>query len=166
MVVYLITNMVNGKQYVGQTIQNPKARWYRHVSTNTYGTAIGSAIEKYGKENFKFEVLDKAESLEELNSKEQYWIAKLNTFGNGYNMGPGGNNQIHTELAREKISKKLKGIKRPHFNKPVIEVTTGKEFESQTEAFKYFGLGRNTVYESIKNGRTTKSGLIFKFKES
>lgn len=164
--IYVITNLTNRKQYVGQTIQNPRDRWHRHTSVNNFNTVIGRAIKKYGKENFKFEVVDSASSVEELNIKEREWIVKLDTYRNGYNSSKGDKNMPMEELTKSKISSKLIGHKRPYFNKPVIEITTGKEFESQTEAFNYFNLGRNTVYNSIKNGVKTRSGLIFKFKET
>lgn len=163
--IYVITNLTNGKQYVGQTIQKPLERWYRHTSTNPFETIIGKAIKKYGKENFKFEVVDSASSFEELNKKEREWISKLGTYEVGYNSSKGDKNMPMEQSTKQKISSGLKGIKRPYFNKPVIELTTGKEFASQTEAYIHFGLGRNVVYESIKNDRTTRNGLIFKFKE-
>lgn len=163
--IYVITNLTNRKQYVGQTIQNPKDRWHRHTSVNNSNTVIGRAIKKYGKENFSFEVVDKANSTEELNIKEREWIAKLGTYENGYNSSKGDKNMPMEESTKSKISTKLTGIKRPYFNKPVVEVTSGIEFNSQTEAFNHFKLGRNVVYDSIKRGRATKSGLIFRFKE-
>lgn len=49
--LYVITNLVNGKQYVGITI-NPKKRWIFHCCHQTQ--VIGRAIRKYGKENFQF----------------------------------------------------------------------------------------------------------------
>lgn len=163
--IYVITNLTNRKQYVGQTIQNPIDRWHRHTSVNNFNTVIGRAIKKYGKENFKFEVVDEAKSIEELNLKEREWIAKLDTYLNGYNSSRGDKNMPMEEVTKERISSKLKGIKRPHFNKAVVEITTGEEFKSQIEACKHFDLGRNTVYNSIKHGAKTTSGLIFRLKE-
>ena len=53
-VVYLIWNTVNGKRYVGQTVQPLKTRFNQHSHTET---VIGKAIRKYGKENFRYGVI-------------------------------------------------------------------------------------------------------------
>lgn len=90
--IYKITNVLNGMTYVGQTICGIKKRFREHIhsslSKNTY---LYNAMRKYGKENFTIEEIDIANSLEELNQKEIYWIKKLNTKApNGYNLADGG----------------------------------------------------------------------------
>lgn len=92
--IYKITNIINGKVYVGQAV-DIKRRWQEHCSHSfspthiSYNHTIHRAIRKYGIENFTFEVLEEcAETL--LNEKEIYWIAKLNSKQNGYNMTDGG----------------------------------------------------------------------------
>lgn len=88
MKIYMITNRINNKKYVGQTIQPIGRRWARHLSS---GNALFGAVKKYGKENFSIEVIDTASSIEELNQKEIDWIKKLNTLSpNGYNLKSGG----------------------------------------------------------------------------
>lgn len=88
--IYVITNLINEKQYVGQSME-PYKRFISHISrakTNSDNTIIHSAINKYGAENFKLEVLEWSENY---NQAEQYWISKLNTITpNGYNMLSGG----------------------------------------------------------------------------
>jgi len=163
--IYLITNLVNGKQYIGQTVQKPSDRWYRHVSTNPSNTVIGRAIKKYGKKFFRFEVVDSAKNIEELNIKEANWIDKLNTLENGYNVSSGGKNAPMKAEIKKKISTSLKGIKRPHFHKAVICVTTGEEFDSQTLACQHFGLRKGHIAESIKKSFKINGTLIFKYKE-
>jgi len=57
--IYLITNQINGKQYVGQTIQDDiKKRWSTHKQVNKkyIGTCLFNAYKKYGIENFKYYV--------------------------------------------------------------------------------------------------------------
>lgn len=92
--IYKITNSINGKVYVGQAV-DIKRRWQEHNSHSfspthsSYNHTIHRAIRKYGIENFIFEVLEEcSETL--LNEKEIYWIAKLNSKQNGYNMTDGG----------------------------------------------------------------------------
>ena len=89
--IYVITNLINGKQYVGQTSRNIDTRYYEHCYDNRSTSAIHAAIVKYGVKNFKVEELEEVD-ITEMDSKEQYWIAKLNTFKDGYNKNIGGYN--------------------------------------------------------------------------
>ena len=94
--IYVITNKINGKQYVGQST-NLQKRWYDHRTKSThpwkpdeYRNLLYCEIRKYGLDNFEFEVLEECEK-EQLNEKEIYWIEKLDTYNNGYNNTPGAN---------------------------------------------------------------------------
>ena len=81
--IYKITNLINGKIYVGRTAYVNK--WYLGS-----GTAIKLAVKKYGKENFKKEVLEYCTE-ENIKEREIYWIEELNAKGkNGYNIADGG----------------------------------------------------------------------------
>ena len=56
--IYKITNLINGKIYIGQTITSISQRMNRHYTnakTNNHATGIDGAIKKYGRENFKVE---------------------------------------------------------------------------------------------------------------
>lgn len=91
MVIYLVTNKVNGKKYVGQTIRPVLERWRDHCRLDK-GNYFHRAIQKYGSDNFEIQIIDTATSGEELDEKEIYWIQKLNTLvPRGYNIKPGGN---------------------------------------------------------------------------
>ncbi|MBR5914131.1 MAG: GIY-YIG nuclease family protein [Selenomonadaceae bacterium] len=88
MVIYKITNLINGKIYVGQTNQSLKKRFQNHKSSNSM---LGRDIREYGDENFKIETLETCKTLDELDRREILWIAKLNCkFPNGYNRTDGG----------------------------------------------------------------------------
>jgi group I intron endonuclease len=58
MIIYKITNKVNGKIYVGQTTRSLEERWYGHCSTANQHGILGKALIKYGKENFRQEILE------------------------------------------------------------------------------------------------------------
>ena len=89
MVVYKITNLLNGKVYVGQTQRTLDERINEHLHGSLY---IDRIMQKYGRENFKDEIIEKCSTLEELNEREIFWIAKFNCkFPNGYNFTDGGN---------------------------------------------------------------------------
>ena len=91
--IYKITNTINGKSYIGQTIQNVKERFYQHCATKcskaVSNMAIHIAIKKYGKSNFIVEVIEEIDSAN-LNDREKYWIKYYNSYNNGYNSTKGG----------------------------------------------------------------------------
>lgn len=89
--IYKIKNKVNGKEYVGQSV-NPERRFTAHLSRaylNSDNSPIHLAINKYGKENFKMCVLEWTKNY---NIREKELIKYYNTMSpNGYNILPGGN---------------------------------------------------------------------------
>ena len=91
--IYKITNTINGKFYIGQTIQNVKERFYQHCATKcskaVSNMAIHRAIKKYSKSNFTVEVIEEIDSAN-LNDRERYWIKYYNSYNNGYNSTKGG----------------------------------------------------------------------------
>lgn len=87
-IIYKITNKVNGKSYIGQTRYTLEFRWkqHQHKKDNTY---FHNAIHKYGIENFSTEILEECD-YKDLDSREIFYIAKYNTFKEGYNLTIGG----------------------------------------------------------------------------
>lgn len=109
MIIYKITNLINGKCYVGQTRTTLQERWKHH--RHSHGcSAIHSALIKYGFDNFTIEEIDQANTQEELNQKEQYWIGKLNTLSpNGYNLTTGGESPNWCNESKMRMSESKKG---------------------------------------------------------
>lgn len=91
--IYCITNNINGKQYVGQTTHNVHERLKEHYKMSKQDFAekrpLYHAMRQYGCNNFTIAVLAEVPP-EDLNIAEQFWIAKLGTYGNGYNATIGG----------------------------------------------------------------------------
>lgn len=137
--IYLISNKVNGKCYVGQTRQkNPNRRWNQH--RNDSRGILKKAIEKHGISNFEFEILYEALN-ENLNEAEKKEIRERNTIApSGYNLQDGGRcydvhpltrekqralwgpthplwNQRHTEETKKKISVATQGENNPMYGK-------------------------------------------------
>lgn len=102
--IYIATNLINGKQYVGQTIQKLKERIQGHKGIKKY-SIFYKAIKKYGIENFKIISFSCPE--EELDWRETFLIKELNTLPpNGYNLETGGHkNKHHHELTKQKMKK-------------------------------------------------------------
>ena len=88
--IYLITNKINGKQYVGQTARDIWTRFEEHCkNSHIQYSLISKAIEKYGYLNFDLREIEEV-PLEKLDEREIYWIKYYNTYKNGYNQNRGG----------------------------------------------------------------------------
>ena len=116
--VYKITNLINNKIYIGQT-NNPGLRWSQHKSAAKYNHTemiITRAISKYKKENFTFEVIATAKTLEDVNILEEELIIQYNSrdLSIGYNIDMGGNNSVRSPETIEKVSKALKEYYKTH----------------------------------------------------
>lgn len=112
MLIYKITNKVNGKMYIGCTTQRLTRRWKQHLNGNNYKKkkfALQHAIEKYGAVNFDIEVIETVDSIEIMYEREIFWVAfyKSNVSGIGYNMTKGG----------DKLNI-MKGKDHPFYGKP------------------------------------------------
>lgn len=111
MIIYNIINKINGKMYIGQTVQKLGQRWYNHYnSKRDHCRALHNAIKKYGKENFFVEEITKCKSIEEMNYREVFYIKALNTLSpNGYNLKTGGGNSLPSEETKKRMSLSNKG---------------------------------------------------------
>jgi group I intron endonuclease len=115
-IIYKTTNLVNGKIYVGQHLIQPETS----ANDNYLGSGclIQRSIKKYGKENFKREILEFCED-NNINQREIFWINELNSnnLKIGYNIANGGeggdnlSNHPDLENIKIKISNAGKGRK-------------------------------------------------------
>ena len=119
--VYIITNQINGKQYVGLTTKTIQSRLTRHIydakreDRNKGSLLLTRAIRKYGKENFKIDLVSNDFlSIQELKRGETAAIKSFNTLApNGYNLKiEEENNFIYSEELKEKMAKGMQGAKR------------------------------------------------------
>ena len=150
MLIYKITNKINNKCYIGQTIKTGKQRWKEHKQ-RAFGNhkseqrkSLYRAIRKYGVENFSFEIIqDNIQTLEQLDKAEIYWIDYYNSFIKGYNETFGG----------QKYHKILP-------NKEIIE--DYYKTKSARKTALNFGIDHNTV-DNILNQNNVKR---FSFRQS
>ena len=111
--IYKITNTKTGKIYIGKTTKSLNDRLQGHINSADKGNnfKLSRAIRKYGKENFIIEPIDVADTRNELNEKEIYYIKKYNSLEDGYNMtigGEGGNTYIDkSDEEMKAISEKI-----------------------------------------------------------
>ena len=159
--IYKIENLINGKVYIGQST-DIKERWGAHrrvITKKDSGDEVRrkyplyQAFEKYGLDNFSFEIIEEC-SIEELNDKEQFYIKSYNSYinfnnSNGYNLTLGGDgNQKTTE---EKI---LNIVKLWEEGKTTGEIMSILQIEKHA-IIKYLKLFSSTytVEESDFRGR-------------
>lgn len=132
--IYCIENLVNGKKYVGQSI-DIYYRWKEHIDALNKGEHYNVHLQRswnlYGQENFKFSIVEKC-SVEELNQKEMFYVDKFDAYHNGYNQTRGGDGSVgyrHEKAVIEKMcqiqQQRFKDIK----NREVLR--DAHEFESK-----------------------------------
>lgn len=158
--IYKITNTINGKLYIGYTTRPIKERMRRHKTDDCKTeTLLGRAINKYGWENFVYEVILEEEDKEKLLELEQYYIKKFNSLKpNGYNMTIGGeklygeNNPFyghtHTEETKQKLSELAKqrtGESNPFYGHTHTEETKQKIREANSKTIAMLDENKNIV---------------------
>lgn len=145
--IYSITNSINNKRYIGQSI-DIETRWKNHRNTAfnpndaSYNYPLYKAIRKYGLKNFKFEVLEEC-NMNELNNKEIFYIFKYNSTKNGYNQTDGGNNicDRYYKISQSDLIEIINLLRNPYIR-------------MQSIADKY-NVGLDTISE-INNGKTRR----------
>ena len=100
--IYKITNLVNGKLYIGKTSNLIKERWREHISDSQKERCekrpLYDAFNKYGINNFQIEQIEEVENDDIACERETYWIEQLRTYigfedCNGYNATLGGDSK-------------------------------------------------------------------------
>ncbi len=114
-IIYLVTNILNNKKYVGQTLTTFEYRKRRHLKNAfifNYPMKFYQALRKYGEHNFIWSILEKDIDENLLDDREIFWIKHFDSFNNGYNMTIGGytiRGYHHSQEAKDKIKLKLRG---------------------------------------------------------
>jgi predicted GIY-YIG superfamily endonuclease len=148
--IYLIRNKVNGKTYVGQSVQI-EIRWKQHLDAskneknNDYNNYIYKSFRKYGVENFEFVVLEFVEDNEKLTKREQYWYEIIRP---NYNMErPIKPEKMRTSKPVYKIDAK---------NGEIID-----EYPSIREASRQNNITKTAIYNVLSGTRNTANGYYW-----
>lgn len=125
--IYKTTNLVNGKIYVGKHEASTFDTGY--IGS---GAVFNKALKKYGKENFKCELIEAVDSKEDLNTREKFWIARFKARDTkiGYNISEGGEGNPgykHTAECKAALSKKKKKYKWYHKGDVYTTIADGEE---------------------------------------
>lgn len=177
--LYCFTNLINGKQYIGITKQDVNKRW-RNGKGYKKPTRIGSAIAKYGWDNFKKEVLFEKLTQKDAIKLEREYITTLDTISNGYNVqegGLGGSNGTISEETRKKLSISHKGQhnspstefkkgvrSKAHYKiiTPVYCVELDRIFDSIADAEKELNISHH-ICDCLKEKRNKCGGYHWKY---
>lgn len=180
-VIYKITNLVNKKVYIGQSIWGFDGRYgsVERLGKNTHNAHLKKSIAKYGIENFEVDkCFDFAYSAEELDELEQYYIKMYNSTDEkyGYNKESGGTGGkgIPSEQTRRLMSvatkkwmhteegKKILSLNNGQ-NKKIKCLTDGNVFRSIRECADFYDIHVDSIINFIKGKRQTCHGYEFAF---
>lgn len=163
--VYIITNVANGKEYVGITSRGYLTRFKSHISTSKKLNdkrsryVLYNAMRKHGVNSFKVELLEQVDTYEEAKIKEKEYINKFNTYYKnnlnwGYNMTLGGDG-IGTFKMTQKQKNKLRDISKKQFQDNEFLVKFKKIMQSDEVRQKI-----SKANSGEKNGMYGKGHLI------
>ena len=147
--IYKATNTINGMSYIGQSVHPEERFQQHHTDRRNKNSIFHRAIDKYGSDSFKWEILVKVDGKENANKAEKHFIERENTYKpNGYNMTKGGDGGSMWNV------------------RPVVQLTKDGEYvsryESATEAGRA-GYGQSVVSACCAEKIQTCKGYIFMF---
>lgn len=132
--IYLITNKVNNKQYVGKTQKDITERFRQHLSAYEHGERhyLACAIHKYGKDNFGIELIAQVED-DSWEFWERYYIEQLHTHHSegGYNITRGGDTNPMDDPSV--VAKHGKVCKSEYFRNLQRELQKGRKHSEETK---------------------------------
>jgi len=163
--IYSIKNKINNEVYIGSSI-NISKRKYNHnyqIKKGSHANRyLTRAIQKYGAENFTFEVLEEC-SADQLKEREQFYIDKYQAFGNGYNLLPNAYRNTgykHTKSALLKMGATHKGVKFTDEHKKKISdaLKSHKRTEEHCKKISLSKAGKNTRF-NYQHSQETKDKI-------
>ena len=147
MVIYKITNQLNGKPYVGQTKQPLEKRFLQHCYAST---PLGQAMRQCGLENFTIEIIERCKTQKQLNEREIFWIRVLNSrqpYGYNVKRGGGGFERRRLNGSEERTER-------------VSLVLTPDTYQAVATLAQIQGISVNNLIASILDGVIEKNATV------
>lgn len=168
MIIYKITNILNGKVYIGQTIKSLSTRRSSHIRSSNNKKlnpkSIHHHIKEIGIENFKFEVIKECNSKNELDEFEKFYISDLKSNNPlfGYNLTSGGSGNYEASYEYRKY---MSGLSRCKISIDVYDDSGVffMTFTSINEAGRVMNISPKKINRVLKNKRRTTNGFIFRY---
>lgn len=167
-VIYKLTNIVNGKVYIGLTSQIIK-RIGNHIylsknPKNKSNKYIHKAISKYGLSSFTIEIVEMCKDLDDANRKEVEWIDKTSSTDSskGYNLDSGGKVKKPSKTNTEVRRRNAKTVSVAQYD---LDGKLIKTFYSVAEASRVLNINDTDIHRSHKRGYKVKQFLFKKFKD-
>lgn len=178
MIIYKITNKITGKVYIGQTTQLLAGRIHNYKMEYKWEKnprPIICSMRKHGFENFTFEIIDSADTKEELDKLERYYITQYKSLvtQNGYNVELGGNGiGKHSPETKRKIGAAQLGEKNHMYgkigelnptSKRVIDLTSGKIYGAASDIARELGKDVSKICAVCRGDRGSAYNRIFRY---
>lgn len=156
--VYMTTNIINGRKYIGQHKHNYNDKWYKGSNKK-----LREDVKKFGSKNFTVEILEYCDSKEQLNKSEKFWIDYFNAENdvNFYNIYGGGYPDHIPEESKEKIRKKKLEINKTKGKSFWVNNGTSESLICEAQREEYYNNGYvkgrlpDTVYMN-KDGKSIR----------
>ena len=165
--VYLITNLVNDKKYVGITHNTIEHRFQEHLAKSRCKNSdwkLHRAIRKYGQDNFKLELLEDNVSKENIEERENYYINLYDSLNHGYNMTVGGAGISGYKFTKEQSIARVKKIITPERNAKISEALKGRPFDEEhkkklSASMKEFHKTHDNSFKGKQHTQETKDKI-------
>ena len=155
--LYCHTNKINGKKYIGISVQSPSRRWKSNGEGYKGCPKFYNAIQKYGWDNFDHEILLTQLTHEDANKKEQEYIAQYDTINNGYNILVGG---FDCSQNGNHVYFQTKPINQYSLNKKLI-----CSWDSAMDVERILGYNHSTINTCCRREIYTAHGYIWRYQD-
>ena len=163
--IYKITNLINNKIYIGQTVRKAQSRWNQHiidaenVKDNNY---FHNAILKYGKENFALTILEECQN-DNLNEREKYWINYYDSYNHGYNSTLGGDGYLKYNITTEDVGTLWdEGMSMSDIAEKLSVSRT--VIKNRLESYENYSKSK-VMQQSIENSKTKKYRPVYQWSD-
>lgn len=160
MIIYKVTNKLNGKIYIGQTCRSLDERIRSHYKSSRLGsiTNFHRALLKYNVSDFNWEIICNCNTKEQLNYLEQKFINEFNSFKMGYNMTDGGDGGDTISM---KSNTSNQGVKKGNipWNKGINMKELGYTYTNKKSRNKFTQQQKDVHSKLIKQSNRFKEGI-------